>query len=228
LLAELRTQFDERGKADKKRYLLTIAAPAGPKTIANLEAEKIHRHLDWINLMTYDFHGSWSPLTNFNAPLFSSTSDPTKDENIRKHFNVDAAVKAYLAAGVPKDKLVLGVPFYGRGWGGVKNINNGLYQPHAPNPPPGTWETGVFDWKDIAANYLGKFSRHRHDEAKVPWLFNEKTGVMISYDDPESLRIKAEYVKQHGLGGVMFWELSADDREASLLNAIHGVLREKK
>jgi chitinase len=228
LLAELRKQLDEQGKTDKKKYLLTIAAPAGPKTYANVELDKIHAHLDWINLMTYDFHGSWSTLTNFNAPLFASAADPTEDEAIRKHFNMDSAVKAYLKAGVPADKLVLGVPFYGRGWGGVKNINNGLYQPHAPNPPPGTWEAGVFDYKDIAAKYLGKMARHWHDDAKVPWLFDEKAGIMISYDDPESLRLKAEYVNRTKLGGVMFWELSADDREASLLNVLHGVLRGKK
>jgi chitinase len=225
LLAELRRQLDEQGKSDKRSYLLTIAAPAGPKTFANLELDKIHAHLDWINLMTYDFHGGWSPLTNFNAPLYPSSKDPTPDETIRKYFNADSAVKAYLKAGVPADKLVLGVPLYGRGWGGVKNINDGLYQPPVKNLPQGTWEAGVFDYKDLAKNYVGKFKRFWHDEAKVPWLFDEKKGIMISYDDAESLRIKAEYVKQHKLGGVMFWELSADDNQATLLNSLYGALR---
>ena len=116
---------------------------------------------------------------------------------------------------------MLGVPFYGRGWSGVKNVNNGLYQPHGKTPPKGTWEAGIFDYKDLAANYLGKFKRHWHDEAKAPWLYDEKTGVMISYDDAESLRIKAEYANEHRLGGVMFWELSADDAKSTLLNALH-------
>ncbi len=225
LLAELRKQLDERGKLDKKAYLLTIAAPAGPNTYRNLELAKIHAHLDWINLMTYDFHGSWSPLTNFNAPLYPSKDDPTTDETIRKHFNVDSAVKAYLAAGVPAGKLVVGVPFYGRGWAGVKKENNGLYQKAAGQPPKGTWEAGVFDYKDLSVNYAGKFKRHWHKEAQVPWLYDEARGIMISYDDPQSLRLKAEYVRDHKLGGAMFWELSADDREDSLLNALVGVLR---
>jgi chitinase len=226
LLAELREQLIVQGKKDKKHYLLTIAAPAGPKTIANIELAKIHGHLDWINLMTYDFHGSWSELTNFNAPLYPSSKDPTKDETIRKYFNVDAAVKAYRAAGVPADKIVLGVPFYGRGWGGVKNINDGLYQPHAKNSPPGTWEAGVFDYKDLAANYIGKKGkRFWHDEAKVPWYFDEKAGLMISYDDPESIKLKAEYIVSEKLGGAMFWELSADDTKATLANTLHRVLR---
>jgi chitinase len=225
LLAELRTQLDEQGKKDSKHYLLTIAAPAGPRTYANIELDRIHRHLDWINLMSYDFHGGWSEQTNFNAPLFSSSKDTTKDETVRKHFHVDSAVKGYLAAGVPAEKLVVGVPFYGRGWQGVKKVNDGLYQPRAAGLPRGTWENGVFDYKDLAGNHVGKFKRYWHDEAKVPWLYDEKSGIMISYDDPESLKHKAEYVNKHNLGGVMFWDLSADDSKASLLTTLHSTLR---
>jgi chitinase len=228
LLTALRKELDTRGEADKKHYLLTIAAPAGPKTYANLELAKIAKVIDWLNLMTYDFHGGWSPLTNFNAALYPSKDDPTADETVRKQFNVDAAVKGYLDAGVPAEKIVVGVPFYGRGWGGVKNVNDGLYQPHSPAAPMGTWEAGVWDYKDLAANHVGKMKRHWHDQAKVPWLFDEKKGVTISYDDPQSLKIKAEYVKEKKLGGVMIWELSADDKEASLLKTLHGVLRHKK
>jgi chitinase len=227
LLAALRKQLDEQGKNDRKAYLLTIAAPAGPKIYANLELDRIAKYLDWINLMTYDFHGGWSERTNFNAPLYPSKSDPEKDETIRKHFNVDSAVKAYLAAGIPPEKLVVGVPFYGRGWGGVKNVGDGLYQPHGP-APKGTWENGVFDYKDLAANYVGRSKRYWHDEAKVPWLYDEKSGVMISYDDAESLRLKAEYVNRQKLGGVMVWELSADDSRATLLTTLHETLYPKK
>jgi chitinase len=221
LLAALRKELDDQGKADKKTYLLTIAAPAAPGTYGNLELAKIAPYLDWFNLMAYDFHGSWSPRTNFNAPLYASKSDPSTDATIRKSFNVDAAVKGYRTAGVPAEKIVVGVPFYGRGWAGVANVNHGLYQKHGSKLPPGTWEAGVFDYKDLARNYVGKFKRHWHEEAKVPWLYDAAKQVMISYDDPESIRLKAEYVKTAKLGGVMIWELSADDAKGSLLGAIH-------
>ena len=141
-----------------------------------------------------------------------------------------SAVRAYLAAGVPANKIVLGAAFFGRGWAGVKNANNGLYQPHAPRAPKGTWEAGVFDYKDLAAKYIGKgrFGRHWHAEAKVPWLFDAKRGIMISYDDPESLRAKARYVNSLRLGGMMFWELSADTPDSALLTAINTVLRPRR
>ncbi len=223
LSAELRKQLDVAGTLDKRHYLLTIAAPAGPSHIGNLDVGKIYPHLDWINVMAYDFHGSWDATTNFNAPLFAIKDHPATDASSRK-LNVDAAISAYLAAGVPTEKLVLGLPFCGRGWSGVRNVHNGLFQPKT-GVPKGTWEEGVFDFKDLAVNYLGKFKRHWHDEAKVPWLFDEKTGTMITYDDPESIRLKASYARDKTLGGVMCWELSADDKKHSLLNAARVGLR---
>ncbi|HVS39481.1 MAG TPA: glycoside hydrolase family 18 protein [Gemmataceae bacterium] len=219
LLAELRKQLDERGKTDGAHYLLTFAAPAGPGNYKHIELAKVAKLVDWINLMTYDFAGSWSPVTNFNAPLYGASNDPG-GEAARKRLNVDAAVKAYRDAGVPDDKIVVGVPFYGCGWTGVKDVNDGLFQPHSKERPKG----GAFEYRDLAADYVGKYDRHWNDEAKVPWLFDPKAGVMISYDDPESIRLKAEYVKKANLGGVMCWELSGDDGKASLLTAIHDVL----
>ncbi|MBM3980166.1 MAG: glycoside hydrolase family 18 protein [Planctomycetes bacterium] len=225
LLAELRAHLDARGKLDKRAYLLTIAAPAGPKVFANLELDKVHKHLDWLNLMSYDFHGGWSEHTNFNAPLFASKLDPTKDDVIRTKFNVSAAVEAYLAAGVPAEKLVMGVPFYGRGWTVPKGGADGLFQPPAKQLPRGTWENGVFDYKDIAANYLGKRGkRFWHDEAKVPWLYDEKTGLVISYDDPESMKLKGAFAREKKLGGAMIWELNGDDAKNALLDALRAGL----
>jgi chitinase len=216
LLAELRKELDAAGKEDKRAYLLTIAAPAGPANYANLELDKIAEHLDWINLMTYDFHGGWDQVTGFNAPLFAPAKDATGD----KQFNVDAAVQAYLKAKVPPEKLNVGVPFYGRGWGGVGKDGDGLGQKTAKELPKGTWEKGVYDYKDLAANYVGKFARHWDDGAKVPWLYDAEKGVFITYDDPESMKHKAEYVKKHKLGGVMIWEASGDDAKGSLLSAL--------
>jgi chitinase len=155
--------------------------------------------------------------TNFNAPLYIASDDANLNN---AHLNADAAMKAYLAAGIPAEKLVVGVPFYGRGWSGVPDIQNGLFQPTS-GVPDGTWEPGAFDYSDLEANYLPIFIRYWHDEANVPWLYNAEKQIMISYDDPESLRIKADYVTRAGLGGIMFWELSCDTSAHTLLNALY-------
>jgi chitinase len=121
---------------------------------------------------------------------------------------------------VSADKLVMGVPFYGRSYQGVAPTEDGLFQRFG-GPGPGSWENGVLDWHDIEANYLPKMTRHWSDKAQTPWLFDPSTGVMVSYDDPESLEIKANFARERGLGGVMIWDLSSDDAEHSLVEALH-------
>jgi chitinase len=223
LLAEFRHQLDLQGQTDGKQYLLSIAAPAGPEVYANLELDQIHKILNWINLMTYDFHGTWDVSTNFNSPLFKSSTDPSSNLTIRDQFNVDAAVQAYLAAGVLPQKLVIGVPFYGRGWQGVPDINHGLYQ-SATGAARGTFEPGVFDYWDIRKNYIPTYPRYWQDEAMVPWLFDPTKGIMITYEDPQSVAVKANYVTTNHLSGMMFWELSNDggDLLTAAFNALTG------
>jgi chitinase len=133
---------------------------------------------------------------------------------------VDASVTGFLAHGVPGNKLVMGVPFYGRGWDGCANINNGQYQTCTGASRAGTWEGGVFDFSDLEANYIninGKI-RYWNDITKTPFLFNGR-GQFISYDDAESMKFKTDYIKSKGLAGSMIWELSAD-RNQTLLNVI--------
>ena len=213
LLAALRIELDARGAAQGMDYLLTIAAPAGADKIANIEVDEIHPYLDFINVMTYDLNGAWSPVSNFNAPLYASPDDPVSPPDL----NVDAALQAYLARGVPASKVVMGIPFYGRGVQGVANDGGGLFQPHG-GAPFGTWDdwssgaTGMFDYADIALNHLTRpgVQSYWSPHAQVPWLFDPATGLFISYDDPTSVGLKAQYTAEKGLGGVMIWEMSND------------------
>lgn len=217
LLAALRARLDAQGEQDSRPYLLTIAAGAGRDDYEPLDWARIHPLLDWINVMTYDMSGAWSEVTGFNAPLYDSAETPPEGTS------TDRALSGFLALGVPPEKLVMGVPFYGLGWTGVSSNQNGLHQPF-DGLPDGTWEAGSFDYGDLAANYLGTYERFWSDTAQVPWLFNAEEGIMITYDDPEALARKAEYVRERGLGGIMFWELSADDDAASLLTTLYETL----
>lgn len=223
LVHELRNELDVQGEADGYHYLLTIAAPAGPSNIANLQLARIYPRLDWINLMTYDFSTASSRNTNFVAPLFTSEGA----------LCVNAAINSYLGAGVPADKIVMGVRFVGTGWQGVGSTNNGLYQPDTgpdTGPAKGTWDapeavpSGSFGYQDIEDNYLPSYTRSRDAAALVPWLYNAGTGIMISYEDPQSLTSKVNYVLSNQLGGVMIWELGADDEEGTLVNAVASAL----
>jgi GH18 family chitinase len=217
LLAELRRQLDAEGARDGRQYLLTAATAAGPRLIRSLELDRIASILDWINVMTYDYH-SGSAIAHFNAPLRPATNDPTP------FYNVDSTVAIYRRGGVPPEKIVLGVPFYGRAYGGVRGSNGGLFQP--ATPPPREWASGL-DYRQLASRNLTSqgFTRYWHPDAGVPWLHNDSLGVFITYDDAESIALKADYVRKHGLGGVMIWEIGGDD--GTLLRVIHDRLRSR-
>ena len=219
LLQALRSELDEQGARDGRRYLLTIATIAGPAVFAQLELQAVAATVDWFNVMTYDYH-SGSKIAHFNAPLYAATGDPTPG------FTVDSTVRRYLQGGVSPTKLVIGLPFYGRVYGGVADTNDGLFQP-APGPVPNEWRTGT-DYRAItrrSPESLG-FRRVLHPEARVPFLYNPTSGAWITYDDAESVREKAAYARTLGLGGVMAWELGGDD--GTLVRAVHEVLRAGK
>ncbi|MCZ8519620.1 MULTISPECIES: glycosyl hydrolase family 18 protein [Paenibacillus] len=226
LLQDIRAELDAAGQQDGKYYELTIASGASQKYADNTELDKIAQIVDFINIMTYDFHGAWESETGFNAPLYSDPRDPYD----AKKFYVDGAVQIYRSKGVPGSKLVLGLGFYGRGWKGCDpgTAGDGLYQTckggwDGNKVPTGTWDdwasgnSGIFDYGDLAANYVNKngYTRYWNDYAKVPYVYNPTTGIFIGYDDVESIGLKTGYIKQQGLAGAMFWELSNDCRTSS-------------
>lgn len=200
-------------KAHNPPLLLTFAAPAGPHHYKNIEVDQIHHYLDWINLMGYDFHGPWQgadTVTNHNAPLYATAEgDPL--------FNVDSAVTYYLSQGFPAEKIVLGMPFYGRSFAGANSTPDGLYSAYSGPGIATTVEPGMCFFYDIKQNLLPKFQRYWDDHSKVPYLHNKETAQFISYDDEESIREKCRYLKRQGLGGAMVWELSLDLRPKWLL-----------
>ena len=218
LLSVLRDKLDvasaAQGRTGGGRYTLTIAS-ADREYFDHTEMDKLHMYLDWINVMSYDFFNSLTPTTGHHAGLYRAAPALPTDRD------ADASVKQHLAAGIPSEKIVLGVAFYGRAFTGVKPIDNGLRQPYE------RFE-GAHDYSELADKFIGRqgFVRYWDDRAKAPYLWNSTSRTFITYDDPRSIRIKAQYVKAHRLGGVMFWELS-EDRNDELLDVIEGSMHSK-
>jgi chitinase len=224
LLTAMRNQLDTQGKTDNRAYLLTIAAPAGRGNLANLDLGAIHPLVDWVNLMTYNYVVASSTTTGLVAPLFAPPDAPASSPASPAE-SVDSSVGAYLAAGVPAAKVVLGVRFVGTGWQGVPDVNHGLFQPVTP-PASGALNVASVDFGDLEATYLPTYPRYWHSQAFVPWLFNaSNSGVLISYEDAQSLGIKANYALSKQLGGAMIWDLNADDAQHTLVNALAGIFQ---
>jgi len=228
LLQRIRELLDELEDVTGHNYFLTIAASANPVMMDHLELDALADILDWINIMSYDFHGPWSGdgdlVTNFNAALYPIPEDPS-GEPYATHFNLSASVQNFIERGVPSEKLHAGLAFYGRAFGGVASENYGLFQPYMGAAGDGTWENGVFDFYDLVENYieLNGYTRYWHDIAKVPWLYNPITQIMISYDDIQSMHEKVNFIKEADLGGAMFWEFSGD-RGYGLQDEVYNIL----
>ena len=205
LLGELREQLDAQGNIDGQEYQLTVASPAGLYHLDNYDLAGMSQHLDFFNVMAYDYHGAWESTTNHQAALYGKPNDTS---------NVDSTVQKYLDAGVPAEDIVMGAPLYGRSWQGVGNTNSGLFQP-ATGPGPGTWpgEDSLLDYHDLydkVKDPNSGYVRYWDGDAKVPYVYNESQGVFSTYEDIESLTHKLNYIDEKSLGGMFFWEASAD------------------
>lgn len=200
---------DELNKLEKKngrKYWLTIAAAAGQWFIDSTELDLIHSHLDFLNLMTYDMRFNNQP-TGHHTNLYEPIDAPIP-------FSADTGVRLLTDFGIPSHKIVIGAAFYSRKWEGVPNINHGI---NMKAKSPGGFGP---DYTAIHTFYEDKqgYTKYWDDTAKAAWLFDGNT--FISYDDPESIRHKCEYVKAHNLGGVMYWEHSYD-KTGILFNTIY-------
>jgi chitinase len=215
-MQEFRRQLDALGGRQHKHYLLTDAVPSGEGKQRQLEVRKVARSVDWMNLMTYDFHGSWEAQgpTDHNANLYSDPADAAPDN---KGYSVDRVVQDYLDRGVPADRLVLGVPFYGYGWTGVPaGSRNGLYQ-----AATGLAQGGNLPYNRIEALPGQVFYDREHG---ATWKYDGTS--FWTFDTPQLLTRKAEYAKWNGLAGVMAWALDNDDAQGSLVKALDKGLRE--
>lgn len=168
--------------------LLTIATSAGAEHIAYTD---VIPYLDFVNIMTYDMANA----PKHHAALYPSenTPDMTCVESVRRH----------IAAGVPVNKLVLGVPFYGRGGQEMKGRD-------FRNIKEGDGYSLIFD-----------------NLAKVPFMVNADGVPVLGYDDAHSLGYKCDYILENDLLGVMYWDYNGDDADGTLRNTLAGKLMDK-
>ena len=248
LLQKLRGALDAQGNTDSTHYYLTVAVAAGIDKISKLSPtqwQTIAATVDDIGVMTYDFHGAWDQGqtgSNFmSAMALDPALDPTVNNPILSHYNVIDAMDAYVSRGVPKEKLIVGIPVYGR----MMNIeavgsNDGLYQT-ITGTPPGEWDnqqsgnTGMVDYACIvepthcgngfklpALTLMQPTEKNPGQYAFTPWGY--ASNLFITYDDDQSAAYKAYWLIQNGYAGVMLWDLTGDfnaSDERSLVNSIY-------
>jgi chitinase len=201
LLTELRSALDDYASAntDNYHFLITVASPAGPTNYEKLKIADMDKQLDFWNLMAYDYAGSFSNASGHDANVYPDSSNPDATP-----FNTDQAIKYYVQNGATASKIALGMPIYGRAFTGTAGLGKSF-----SGNGQGTWETGVYDYKALP---LDGATPQSSKDLVASWTYdaNSNGGMVVSYDTPEVIGWKADYIKSNSLGGGMWWETSAD------------------
>nr|SAY40524.1 Chitinase 3 [Macrobrachium rosenbergii] len=226
LLSDLKEALHAEG------MILTAAVSAGKQTIdPAYDVPAMSQHLDLINLMAYDLHGSWEKFTHHQSCLYPHPDDT--GDNL--YLNGDFAVNYWLEKGAPANKLVLGIPLYGRTWRLDSTSETGFYAPasQAGIAGPFTRQNGFLGYNEICDFQMTEDWTIVHDPAMhEPYSYSfSHNQIWVSYEDPDSVAIKAQYALDKGLAGCMVWSVETDDFHAKchgeafpLLMSINDVL----
>ncbi len=202
LLQQLRAAFDSANPA------WTISAAVGSTSWSGqwLDVDQIKNYLDWFGVMTYDYHGPWTSHAGHNAPLYGSAADPEG-----AGFGSDGSAQYYLGRNIPKDQILLGIPFYNRQF-----YASALYAPSTSPNPDG------FQYADVMQKLSNGWTRVWDTTSLVPYLQDAGHTQLVTYDDPVSVRLKCDYLAWRGLGGVILWALGQDlyQNQTPLLNVV--------
>ncbi len=195
LLQAVRAELDSYAAqyAPSYHFLLTVASSAGPTHYGLQPLGAMAGVIDYFNFMGYDYAGSWDSVAGHQANLYPNPSNLDSTP-----FSTDQAISDYLAAGVPASKLLLGMPIYGRAF----ESTAGLGQPYS-GVGSGSWENGIWDYKVLPKSGAQVLV---DSVAGASYSYDSSASELISYDTPDIVRTKVQYIQSKGLGGAMFWE----------------------
>ncbi|XP_052036879.1 LOW QUALITY PROTEIN: oviduct-specific glycoprotein [Apodemus sylvaticus] len=203
LIEELQFAFKREALLTQHPRLLLSAAVSGiPYVIqTSYDARLLGRCLDFINVLSYDLHGSWEKFTGHNSPLFSIPEDSKSSAY---------AMNYWRKLGTPTDKLIMGFPTYGRTFHLLKESKNGLQAASMGPASPGkyTKQAGFLAYYEVCS-FVQRAKQHWIDYQYVPYALKGKE--WLGYDDTSSFSYKAMYVKREHFGGAMVWTLDMDD-----------------
>ncbi|XP_060750331.1 acidic mammalian chitinase-like [Tachysurus vachellii] len=207
LCQELRQAYEAESSATGRPRLLVTAAVASKKlTIdAGYEIPQIANYLDFISMMTYDFHGSWESVTGHNSPLYHSSQE-TGDQIVH---NTNYSMTYWKNQGAPVEKLRMGFATYGRTFQ-LSSAANSLGAPARGPASSGTYtqQPGFWSYYEICSFLQETSIKLIHDQ-KVPYA--TKGGQWVGFDTKESFYTKVSYLKDNKFGGASVWALDLDD-----------------
>lgn len=210
LLKTIWEAIDEEAKKTKrKRLLLSAAVGVGQNRVDNsYEVKEIVKYVDFLNVMTYDFHGPWNQITGFKSPLFSRTSNVRFNSKLSQKWAIDY----WISQGAPRDKLVLGLTAAGNTYT-LQNPNEhdvGSPVEGSGKKGPDTQKSGFLSYYEICEKLQNDGYVYQWDEEQsVPYIYGH--GQWIGFDDYKSITKKTQWMINNSLAGAMMWSLDLDD-----------------
>ncbi|KMQ90450.1 putative chitinase 1 [Lasius niger] len=217
LIHELREEFDKQ-----EPPLHLAVALSGYKEVIDkaYEVREISRAVDFVSVMSYDYHGAWQSKTGHIAPLFGSPGDSNP------YYNVNFTMSYLVSLGAEKSKLLIGIPLYGQSYRLSTTSQASLGDPTTGPGKPGefTKQPGMLAYYEIC----DRIKRHGWKTAPGPSAQFEDQWV--GYEDRESVYAKGKYITANDYGGATMWTVDLDDfqnrccSESSLVDAYLGKL----
>ncbi|KAF6212525.1 hypothetical protein GE061_013048 [Apolygus lucorum] len=201
-VTELKAAFREHG-------LLLSAAVTPSKTIidAGYDLKPLAENLDWISVMTYDYHGQWDKKTGHVAPMYEHPDDDYY------YFNANYSLNYWIDGGIPRRKIVMGMPMYGQGFTLSDPKKNGLNAPASGPATAGefTRAAGFLAYYEICDRVKNRGWKVVQDDEKRMGPYAYHDNQWVGYDDMAMIQLKSNYVREMDLGGGMIWALDLDD-----------------
>ena len=198
LARRFRQQLDAIGKKKGRPMLQTMAVSANPQTVKWLRNEILLETMNWVNVMTYDYAGTWTSYAGHHSPLFASSKHAAAGRR-----STELTMKHLMQRGLPANRLAVGIPLYGRGFA--------VSSPYAStkDAPDIRIPRGSYSNLHRLQREEG-WTRQWDDETKNPWLISPDRSVVVGYDDVESVSIKTDWAMRQEFRGVFFWQIGAD------------------
>lgn len=224
MMKKLREKIDKASKEDGKNYLLTAAVSASSWVLGGVDSNEYAKELDFLSIMSYDFHGGWNEFVENQANIYPDPADKETANMLMPVLGMDWAYKYYRGV-LPPEKILMGIPYYTRGWENVQGGTNGL---HGTSRTPATGKYNI--WGDDldgdgvlepaganplwhVLNLIEKDSNLKvywDDIGKVPYIWQDDEKVFLTFENENSIDERLKYIEEKNLGGALIWVMDGD------------------
>ena len=225
LMKTLREKLDAASKKDNEDYLLTAAVTASSWVLGGVTDNKYASYLDFLSIMSYDFHGGWNEYVENLANIYPDKADNETTNMAMPTLNMDWAYNFYRGV-LPAEKILMGIPYYTRGWENVQGGNGSGLHGKSKTPASGKYNLwGDDDNKDGTPDPAGanplwhvlnlmekdpNLKVNWDDVGKVPYVWQGDKKVFLSFENEQSIDERVKYIENKNLGGALIWVMNGD------------------